>query len=341
MTHQRLTATLASLLLVVGVLSAVPAMGAAASAPADGPNAIGTAPELGQQANNTTDTTGNETVENTTTSDEPVENDTSTNETLAPGERLSGAIGVQAAELEGELETRTFGLKIAQMATPDEKAELVENQTNQSQQRIEELRSELQALEEARANGTISHGEYVSRSAQIHARLNNVQKMSNKTLNVSKSLPEAVLQNNGVNVTAITQLRQHAANLSGPEVAAIARTIGGPGVGQGPPSNVTVGPPSNVTTGPPSNVTVGPPENKTRGPAESAPHNESDGDTADSGPPSDAGPGASPGSNGGPDDSSSASGNGGSSGPGSSSGANGNDDASSGGPSASNAHAGP
>ncbi|MDY6779809.1 MAG: hypothetical protein SV760_04545, partial [Halobacteria archaeon] len=45
---------------------------------------------------------------------------------------------------------------------------------------------------------------------------------------------------NGVNVTAIRMLKQKASNLTGPQVAAIARSIAGP------PAGVPAGPPQGV-----------------------------------------------------------------------------------------------
>lgn len=204
--RQKLTTVLVSLL-VVGAVAAVPVSGAALTGTAD-----------------TTATTTTTTTANNTTS----------NATIAPGERLSGVIGVQNAEFEGELESRTFGIKVAKAASADAKAEVVATQLNQSQERLEELNQTLTELRQARENGSISQGQYAARVAEARAKLNNVQTMANETLNASEGLPEDVLRRNGVNVTAIETLKQKASQLSGPEVAKIAQTIAGPDSGRTP-----------------------------------------------------------------------------------------------------------
>jgi len=202
--RQKLATVLVSLL-VVGAVAAVPVSGAALTGNTD-----------------TTATT-------TTTA-----NNTTSNATIAPGERLSGVIGVQNAEFEGELESRTFGIKVAKAASADAKAEVVATQLNQSQERLEELNQTLTELRQARENGSISQGQYAARVAEARTKLNNVQTMANETLNASQGLPEDVLRRNGVNVTAIETLKQKASQLSGPEVAKIAQTIAGPDSGSTP-----------------------------------------------------------------------------------------------------------
>jgi len=163
------------------------------------------------------DTTVNDTTANGTTSD-----------TIAPGERLSGVIGVQSANLKGDLESRTFGQRVARAATADAKAEIVSAQFEESRTRSERLADRLARLKEARQNGTISEGQYAARVAETRAELNAVETVANRTANVSEGLPAETLRANGVNATAIRTLQRHAAELSGPEVARVARTITGP-----------------------------------------------------------------------------------------------------------------
>ena len=174
----------------------------------------------------------------TSTTDNDTDNDTATqsgNDSVAAGALLSGAIGVQEAEIDGEVESRSFGIKVAQAATDDAKARVVGEQLNDSEGRLTELQNRLESLEDAHENGSISQGQYASRAAKLQTEVNNIQRMGNETANVSETLPRETLEANGDNATAIRTLRQNAANMTGPEVAAVARTIAGPGAGQGPP----------------------------------------------------------------------------------------------------------
>lgn len=174
------------------------------------------------------------------------------NASISPGARLSGVIGVQETEIDGEVESRAFGLKVAKANTDEAKAEVVAEQLNESQERVEELEGRLEELEQARENGSISEGQYAAQAAKAQAELNNVKRMSNETANASEKLPRDVLEANGVNVTAIETLRQRASNMSGPEVAAIAQTIAGPSADQRPAEadNRTRGPGAGNQTAP-------------------------------------------------------------------------------------------
>ncbi|GGM62768.1 hypothetical protein GCM10009017_11150 [Halarchaeum rubridurum] len=150
------------------------------------------------------------------------------NGTIAPGERLSGVVGVQSAELGGDLEARSFGVRVARAESADAKAAVVAAQFDASETRADRLTDRLARLQQARRNESISHGQYIARVAETRAELDAVAAMANRSETVSAGLPDDVLRANGVNVTAIRSLRERAAEASGPEVAAIARTIGGP-----------------------------------------------------------------------------------------------------------------
>ncbi|WP_195156636.1 hypothetical protein [Haloarcula sp. CBA1127] len=150
----------------------------------------------------------------------------------APGAQLAGVVSVQEAELDGEVQSRTFGVRIAQANTDDAKASVVAEQVNDSEARLEELQQRKQALEQARENGSMSEGEYRAKAAQLHAETKNVQRLATETNETASQLPTEVLEQRGINATAITTLSQRASELSGPEVAAIAQGIAGPNVGQ-------------------------------------------------------------------------------------------------------------
>jgi hypothetical protein len=118
-------------------------------------------------------------------------------------------------------------------------------------------------LDRVRANGTITEGEYRARIAEVAARTSTVKRLANRTENATRDIRVETLRENGVNATAIAKLKTGARNLSGPEVAEIARSVAGPGAGTGLGANVT-GPPGNpglpVNAGPPGDDT---PDNET------------------------------------------------------------------------------
>ncbi|MFC7200770.1 DUF7096 domain-containing protein [Halospeciosus flavus] len=177
---------------------------------------------------------------------------TNNSSAMAPGERLAGVFGVQQAELQGSVEQRAFGVRIAAAASANAKAAVVANQSAELDQRLAALEERKQRVQAAYENGSISKGAYQARMAALAAQTQTLTELANTTEQTARGLPEDVLREHGVNVSAIAQLQQQAKNLTGPEVAAIAHTIAGPTIGA--PGNVTRGPPAGVPAG---NVTVG------------------------------------------------------------------------------------
>lgn len=265
----RVTVLLVAALVVLGA-GAPLASAAPATQSATDTGTSGTVTALSVQENETTE---NETADNET------ENET------APGAQLAGVVGVQGAEVTGEVEQRSFGLQVAAANSNASKASVVANQSEQLEDRITELQAEKEALTEAKENGTISEGKYRAKMATLSAKISTLQRLTNSTAETASGLPAEALEAKGVNASNIQRLKTSASNLSGPEVAAIARNI------SGPPANITAGPPGNVTTGPPENITTGPPENKTTGPGDNTttgpPENKTTGpgDNTTTGPP--------------------------------------------------------
>jgi len=155
------------------------------------------------------------------------------NASLAPGERLAAVVGVQRAELDGEVTARAFARQVATAASNDSKARVVGVAVENISERLAQLSAAKRELVAAHENGSIGTGQYRAQLAQIHARQRTLQRLANRTEAVAAGLPEATLAANGVNVTAIGTLRSEARNLTGPDVAAVARSIAGRGVGNG------------------------------------------------------------------------------------------------------------
>lgn len=202
-----------------------------------------------------TDIGAQQTAANGTATDE-----TAADESLAPGERFAGVVGVEQAEIEGELAARAFGQRVAAAATNESAAGVVAAEVDALDERLAELDAELRELERAHENGTMSDGEYRARLARLHAEQRALQRQINQTGSVARQLPAAALEARGVDVTAIETLRSQASELTGPEVAAVARDIAGENAGKGmggPPERA--GPSAfgeNRTGGPP--VDAGP-----------------------------------------------------------------------------------
>ena len=231
----RHTVLLAVLVVAVMTVVAVPAAGI-------GPDGLG-----GGQvpASNATDGAAKQTGTEATTND--------TEEEPLPGSTLTGVVGVQEAEIEGEVEIR--GFEAALNSTGDNasrQAGVIANQVKNLEARLEELRERKGELERAREDGNITDGGYRARIAEVVTRIGTLQRLANRTTTATRGIPAETLQDRGVDGDAIQELRQNARNLSGPEVATIARGIAGAGAGRG----LGVGPPENRTgrgNGPPGN----------------------------------------------------------------------------------------
>lgn len=187
-------------------------------------------PVIGAQAAvSTTSLDGEPTRGQTTTPDGP-ENETAEE---APGTRLAGSVGVQAAELGGELETRSLDQQLNRSDSNASKARVIARQATRSQARLTALRTERRQLEMARENGSISENEYRVRAAHLSARAVAIERVSNRTTQSASRLPPETLRQNGVNVTSLETLRSGADRLTGPEISAIARSLAGPGATRG------------------------------------------------------------------------------------------------------------
>jgi ferritin-like metal-binding protein YciE len=157
------------------------------------------------------------------------------NATVTPGEQLSGVVGVQDAELEGEVQSRAYGSRIANASGNDSRAAVVAEQLGDIEQHLTELEQRGQALDEARENGSMSEGQYRARIARLAAETQTVERLANQSNATVQDLPAKSLEAKGLNATAIKTLSERASELGGPEVAEIARSIAGENVGNGLP----------------------------------------------------------------------------------------------------------
>lgn len=175
-------------------------------------------------------------------------NDSENDSAPEPGAQLAGVVQVQGAEVEGDLEQRSFGLQLAAARSNASKAAVLANQTGELSDRLDTLQERKQRLLEAKRNGSISQARFRAEMAALATELSTAKELLNRTSDEAGDLPAEALAEAGVDAEDIERLRQAAGNLSGPEIAEIARSIAGPNV------NVSVGPPGNRTAGPPADV---------------------------------------------------------------------------------------
>jgi hypothetical protein len=151
---------------------------------------------------------------------------------LTAGQRLGAVVGIGQAEAEGEVAERSFGIQLGAASSNDSKASVVGAKATELRDDLATVRDRIDTLQAARENGTISESEYRTRVAPLAAKAQALERQVNATANASAGLHADVLEANGVDVDAIRTLRADARNLSGGEVAAIARGIGGPETGR-------------------------------------------------------------------------------------------------------------
>lgn len=153
---------------------------------------------------------------------------------VEPGAQFAGAVGVQGAELGGDVEARAYGISVARANSDDARAAIAARQAGDVESRLDRLEQRKAALDQARANGSMSESEYRARVAELHAQNRATGRLANQTVQTADRLPAATLEANGVDVEALRTLMHRSNELTGPEVADIARQIAGPRAGDSP-----------------------------------------------------------------------------------------------------------
>jgi len=192
--------------------------------------------------------------------------------TVMPGDQLQGVVGVHGAEIEGDIEERAFAVAFTSAETNASRATAVGEQVSDLRERLRRLEREKGQLRAARENETIDGSEFRARMAILAAEAGSARRIANETANATRQLPDAALQSQNVDRASVRGLGRRASNLTGPQVAAIARSVAGRGVGKriaarnrpnvtGPPVGVPGnGPPGNDTGPPDDDNDTGPPD---------------------------------------------------------------------------------
>lgn len=157
------------------------------------------------------------------------------NVSLSFGEEISILVSAQQTEVRNTVENDAFEIAFERNGT-----QAVEERTEALKNRLERVEERKQELERQRGQGEVSEGRYRAKMAKLNFEAESVNSSANVTLEKAEGLERAGEQ--GVNVDQIRRLKQNASNMTGPEVAEIARGIAGR-PGQAPESS---GPPEDI-----------------------------------------------------------------------------------------------
>lgn len=172
-------------------------------------------------------------------------------EEVTAGEQVAAFMQTSETEVESAVEDEVFVASFENATNDSERAAVVENRTEQLEQRVREIERQMAELRAQRENGTIEPVAYRARMSALASRL--------ERLNASVQRVQPRAAEVGIDESRLQSIRANASELAGPEVAAIAREVGGvdppgPPADRGPPGNET-GPGNDPSegSGPPSN----------------------------------------------------------------------------------------
>ncbi|AQL43490.1 hypothetical protein BV210_12650 [Halorientalis sp. IM1011] len=224
-------------------------------------------------------------------------NETATSE-VSLGAQISSFMQSNSAETESSVEAGMWAAEYNRSAG-DERPAVVESRIDRLERRSERLRERMSRLQSKYENDTIPAVAYRAQASRLTAELNGLDEAINETSDRARAV--------GVNTSRLDSLRDRTQNMSGQEVAAVARELGvgppdhagppgerGPG-NAGPPGDV--GPSTNVTNddrrGPPGDRRPGGPGQGETGPSENVTNDQRQGPLPDADdPPGPRGPAA-------------------------------------------------
>lgn len=147
---------------------------------------------------------------------------------VAPGQRLSAAVGAQAAEVRSDLDLRALTARFARADSNASRAALVATTVGDLEERLAELERRQTGLDRRYDAGELSFGTYAALSAQLVARERAVRDLLGATEDRAAELPAQALEAAGVGMERLQTLRQRAMEGDGRAVAEIARDLAGP-----------------------------------------------------------------------------------------------------------------
>ncbi|MDS0259670.1 hypothetical protein NDI56_09730 [Haloarcula sp. S1CR25-12] len=162
-----------------------------------------------------------------------------------------------------------------------ERTNLVRDRAGTLERRLDRLQRQNESLRAEYENGSLPQPAYIARQSRLSARIDGLRAAVNDT--------DEAAARAGVNDSRLERLRENASELDGPEVAAIARGLGGgPPADRGPPDEAGERGPPDDARGPPDEAgergppddARGPPANRSEERGETANRSEERGETA-------------------------------------------------------------
>ena len=169
-------------------------------------------------------------------------NTTNESETAGMGAQLTAFTQSNSAAVNDSVENGMWKAGFNESNESD-RARLVQNRTGTLERRLERLQRQNATLQERYENGSLPEPAYIAQQSRLSARIDGLRTAVNDT--------DTAATRAGVNDSRLEQLRRNASDLRGPEVAAVARGLGGgPPDDRGPPADRGErGPPGNRTGG--------------------------------------------------------------------------------------------
>ena len=182
----------------------------------------------------------------------PQAGDNGTAEDTANNRTGNGSFGTQvtsfmqasAASANSSVESGVWQASVNGSAQPER---AVRARARALEDRLDRLQNRSATLDAVHEREGPTGVAYTARASAVRAQLDSLRTAIDEVNETAKAA--------GVNTTRLDGLRDRAANLTGPEVAALARNI--TDVGRGPPPDA--GPPEDGTRGPPDSGASGPP----------------------------------------------------------------------------------
>lgn len=183
------------------------------------------------------------------------------------GTQISAFMQASSADTNGSVDSGMWQARF-NASNDSRKTRVVTHRIDKLDRRLTRLEAELSTLEATHENGTRDVA-YMARASRLTAKIDSLQRAINDTDDAATSV--------GVNTTRLDRLRTHARNMSGRDVAMVARGLGvvsPPGLdNHGPPTDAgrqgEAGPPTDHGPGvsQQANGTAGPGANASEHPA--------------------------------------------------------------------------
>lgn len=152
------------------------------------------------------------------------------NASTSLGGDISSFMQSSAAEIDGAVETGMWSAEFNATNDRSRQQRLVERRTDDLRTELNDLQERKEELINERDAGNVSEAAYKAQIGQLLGRINALKSAINAT--------EPRARQAGTNVDALEMLEDDAQNLTGPEIAAVARNTTGVGNGSGPPDGV-------------------------------------------------------------------------------------------------------